>query len=182
MNYQTPRAKVRYGCLLHRKEKSDYVKLYIGVEKGYYTSCIIIRVKKIQKHLIKDLHIGDKLIFDGRYIQRGSESQFIFHFIVKHTFNECPNCLQAMHGNICLKSHDTSALKLDGAWIVVYKSIQVNYIKIYFENKLHQVFSLVATRDDWCFENIKMAKKGDKVEMLGWRYNLQTSIRSFRKL
>ena len=144
-----------FGTLLHRKQKHSYAKLFIGVESGYKTSTPIIRVRNNQKHVIQDLELGDKIIFNGHTVRKANETQFAFHFIIKHAFKQCATCLSPLHSMYCHVDHDVTVTKLDGKWIIVYKKITDEYIKTYFENKKHAVFALVSTASDWHFDVIK---------------------------
>ena len=71
-----------FGQLLHRKQKPSYTKLFIGVESGYKTNTLIIRVRKDKNHVIQDLEIGDRIIFNGNSIEKAGEPEFYFHFII----------------------------------------------------------------------------------------------------
>ena len=59
-----------FGQLLHKKQKPSYTKLFIGVESGYKTNTLIIRVRKDKNHVIQDLEIGDRIIFNGNNIKK----------------------------------------------------------------------------------------------------------------
>ena len=163
------------GQLLHIAQRRTYHKLTIGVETGYNIDLYTIRVRNYL--MIKDLYVGDQVLFSGFYISKGRYSEFHLETIVKHTFRECSECNLPLTSNSCLINHDKEAQKLYGEWRVVHKIIREGNIKVFFE-KGHYVFAAVATTNHWFRHLFRKLTDNDRVAIEGWRYRQKTSIKT----
>lgn len=167
------------GQLLHKIHKKTYVKLFVGVESGYNTDTYVLRVRNLL--VIKNILVGDQVLFAGQYISKKNIRQFQFHFIMKYGFSQCSECLIPLSSNVCFIKHDKEAQKLEGEWKVVHKVKRDRNIKVFFE-KGHYVFAAVTTPKHWYYRIFRNLKDTDKVLIEGWRYRQKTSIKSIVSL
>ena len=121
------------GEVLNKIQKKSYFKLFIGVETGYNIDFYTIRVRNY--HTIKDLDVGDQVLFSGHYITKRNIRQFKLDFIRKQTFIQCVVCHIPLTSNACFIKHDKEAQKICGEWRVVHKIQRDGCIKVFFEKK-----------------------------------------------
>ena len=131
--------------------------------------------------MVKDLCVGDQVLFSGYYTSKGKDKQFHLETILKHSFAQCSECHLPLTSNKCFIKHDKEAQKLDGGWRVVHKIERGGDIKVFFE-KGHFVFAAVATPKLWYHDLFKKLCDNDKVSIEGWRYKQQTSIKTIFKI
>ena len=162
------------GQMLHKVQKKTYYKLFVGVETGYNIDIYTIRVRNYL--IVKDLCVGDQVLFSGHYISKNNIQQFQLHFIVKHSFRQCSDCYIPLTSNVCFIKHDKEAQKLNGDWRVVHKIRRDGNIKVFFEQD-HFVFAAVATSTHWFYRLFRRLKDKDSVIIEGWRYKQKTSIK-----
>ena len=162
------------GQLLHREQKKTYYKLIVGVETGYNVDFYTIRIRNY--HNVKELCVGDQILFSGQYVTKRNLRQFQLHFITVHPFRQCSECLIPLTSNECFIKHDKEAQKLNGEWKVVHKFQRDGNINVFFE-KDHFVFAAVATPSHWFYELFIKFADNDNVIVDGWRYKDKTCIK-----
>ena len=163
------------GEVLNKIQKKSYFKLFIGVETGYNIDFYTIRVRNY--HTIKDLDVGDQVLFSGHYITKRNIRQFKLDFIRKQTFIQCVVCHIPLTSNACFIKHDKEAQKICGEWRVVHKIQRDGCIKVFFEKK-NFVFAAVATSKCWFYPLFKKLKDNVEVVIRGWRYKQKTCIKT----
>ena len=164
------------GEMLQIVQRRSYHKLTIGVETGYNVNLYTTRVRNYV--MIKDLHVGDQVLFSGFNITSGRYNEFNLETILKHSFRECLECHLPLTTTTCLILHDKEAQKLYGEWKVIHKIIREGNVKVFLE-KGRYVFAAVATPHHWFHHIFKKLKDNDKVIIEGWRYKQKTSIKLF---
>ena len=167
------------GEVLFLINRQSYYKVVIGVETGYNVDLYTTRIKDFL--IIKDLLVGDKVLFTGYTISKEGSTQFHLDSIVKRTFDSCLECELPLTSNQCIIQHDKEAQKLEGEWTVVHKRESDGNIKIFFEQH-HFVFAAVSTATHWYHILFADLQDGDIVTVKGWRYKQRTSIKLIDKL
>ena len=166
------------GVLVHKVRKSSYLKIIVAVETGYNVDLYTIRTRNYD--IIEGIETGDQVLFSGEFKINNNSSYFILHYILKHSFSECPECSFPLTSNTCLINHDKEAQKLEGEWRVVHKRVQHGVIKVFFE-RANFVFAAVSLKKHWYNRIFKNLRNGDYIDIKGWRYKKKTTIKTISK-
>ena len=95
------------GQLLHKVQKKNYHKLIVEVETGYNVDFYTIRVRNYL--IVKDLRIGNQVLFSGQYVSKKNVRQFQLQSIRIHPFRQCSECYFPLTSNLCFIKHDKEA-------------------------------------------------------------------------
>ena len=152
------------GRVISITNRSDYVKIVIGVETGYNTTYYTARTREFLE--IQDVEEGDKVIFSGYTLIKESHA-FFLESIVPFDFESCSICNLPLTSSSCLRKHDSEAQRLDGTWNVIHKIVsKTGPIKVFFQRERF-VFAALSTPQEWYNDIFVELKEGDMVKVEG---------------